>query len=197
MQHNQAMQSDSDLVARVVLGEDSQAFSLLVERHQAAIRAFLRRLTAGDHAAADDLAQETFLNAYRKLHTWQGTAQFNTWLHKIAYRKFLELLRKEGRWEHRAEFAEPQINHSLPADAEIMAQQLMSLLGPEDRVCLTLAYSAGLSHGEIAGLVGLPLGSVKSRIHRARLKLQNWLNEHDHSFQNENVAAEPEQCHAG
>jgi RNA polymerase sigma-70 factor (ECF subfamily) len=197
MQENRPMQSDSDLVARVLIVGDSRAFSVLVERHQSAIRGFLRRLTAGDHAAADDLAQETFLNAYRKLHTWQGTAQFNTWLHKIAYRKFLEQLRKAGRQERIAQLAEPQIDFTQPADAEIMAQQLMRLLGPEDRVCLTLAYSAGLSHGEIAGLVGLPLGSVKSRIHRARLKLQNWLNEHDYSFQNENVAAEPEQCHAG
>lgn len=197
MQVNQAMQSDRDLVAAVVISGDHQAFSLLVQRHQSAIRAFLRRMTAGDHAAADDLAQETFLAAYTKLHTWQGNAQLATWLHSIAYRKFLEQIRKNKRLEFVAEPEEPQIDHVQPADAEILAQQLMRLLGIEDRVCLTLAYSAGLSHGEIAALVGLPLGSVKSRIHRARLKLQHWLNEHDHSIPNENPTAEPEQCHAG
>lgn len=191
------MQSDIDLVSRVVLAKDQRAFCLLVERHQSAIRAFLCRLTAGDHAAADDLAQETFLAAYSKLHTWQGTAQLSTWLHSIAYRKFLERVRREKRFDVVADVPEPETAGGLPADAEILAQQLMGLLGATDRACMTLAYSVGLSHEEISGLVDLPLGSVKSRIHRSRLKLQQWLNDNDHSLQVSSNAQGEEQFHVG
>ncbi len=191
------MPSDSELVSRVVLAKDQRAFSLLVERHQAAIRAFLRRLTAGDHAAADDLAQDTFLAAYSKLHTWQGKAQLGTWLHSIAYRKFLERVRREKRFDVVAEVPEPATAARLPADDEILAQQLMGLVEATDRACLTLSYAAGLSHEDIAQLVDLPLGSVKSRIHRAKLKLQQWLNDNDHSFQKAKKANNGEQFHVG
>lgn len=191
------MLSDLELVTRVVLTKDQRAFSLLVQQHQGAIRAFLRRLTAGDHAAADDLAQETFLAMYRKLHTWQGTAQFSTWLHSIAYRKFLERARKETRYQVMAEVPEPAQLPINPAESEILAQQLMATLSVEDRACLTLAYSLGLSLEEIAGLMDLPVGSVKSRIHRAKLKLQQWLDDHDHPLQNSHETSTPEQLHAG
>jgi len=191
------MVSDQDLVSRVLLANDQRAFSLLVQKHQGAIRAFLRRLTAGDHAAADDLAQETFLAAYRKLHSWQGTAQFSTWLHSVAYRKFLERARKEARYQVMAEVPETGQAAANPAESEILAEQLMATLGVEDRACLTLSYSAGLSLDEIAGLMGLPLGSVKSRIHRAKLKLQLWLDDHDHPVQKSHQTSAEEQLHAG
>jgi RNA polymerase sigma-70 factor (ECF subfamily) len=179
------------------MAKDQQAFSLLVQRHQGAVRAFLRRLLVGDHAAADDLGQETFLAAYRKLHTWQGSAQLSTWLHSIAYRKFLERVRKEARYQVMAEVPETHVVVDQSADAEILAQQLMGLLPVEDRVCLTLAYSVGLSHEEISEIVDSPLGSVKSRIHRAKLKLQQWLNDHDHSFQDSGNTPDTEQLHVG
>lgn len=195
------VQSDQELATRVVMLKDQQAFRLLVERHQAAVRAFLRRLLAGDHAAADDLAQETFLAVHRKLHTWQATAQFSTWLHSIAYRKFLERTRRENRYQVMEEVPEPE--SAFPgamgnaAESEILAQQLMALLGPEDRACLTLAYSVGLSLEEISAMMDLPLGSVKSRIHRAKLKLQQWMDDHDHSLHTNETEPPPEQRHAG
>lgn len=190
------MRSDRELATRVVISKDQQAFCQLVERHQAAIRAFLRRLLAGDHAAADDLAQETFLAAYRKLDSWQGTAQLSTWLHSIAYRKFLERVRKEKRYEVMAEVPENTVVSNNPAESEILVQQLMGVLGIEDRVCLTLSYSVGLRHEEIAEIVNLPVGTVKSRVHRAKLKLQHWLSDHDHSIQDSGSQTGREQIHA-
>jgi DNA-directed RNA polymerase specialized sigma24 family protein len=68
-------------------------------------------------------------------------------------------------------------------DAEIMAKHLMGLLNPKDRAVMTLAYGAGMSHSEIANVVDRPLGSVKARIHRAKLKLSKWLQDNDHSIQ--------------
>ena len=82
------MISDAELVARVVGADDPAAFQVLVERHQAAIRGFLRRLLAGDHGTADDLAQETFITAYRKLGDLKAGAGLASWLHSIAYRQF-------------------------------------------------------------------------------------------------------------
>ncbi len=176
------MISDRELATRVALSGDQAAFTQLVERHQVSIRCYLRRLLAGDNAAADDLSQETFLAAYQKMSTWKGTAKLSTWLHTIAYRKFLDDRRK---YKHQFGMTEvPEAGHDSrqATDNEIMAQQLLGLLGPEDRACLTLAYSVGMSHAEIAKLVDQPLGSVKARIHRAKLKLHKWLEQHDHSI---------------
>src|SRR5580765_5663432 len=86
--------TDAQLIARVVVHDDRHAFSELVRRHQSSVRATLRRLTAGNHALADDLAQETFLLAYRKLATFRQEAQFSTWLYRIATNAFLTDARK-------------------------------------------------------------------------------------------------------
>jgi RNA polymerase sigma-70 factor (ECF subfamily) len=192
------MISDREIAARVASSGDQQAFTLLVEKHQAAIRNYLRRLFAGDHAAADDLAQETFLAAYQKMGSWRGTAKLGTWLHTIAYRKFLDYQRKHRRQVVMAEVPEPGTNNGQALDAEIMAQRLMALLKPEDRAVLTLAYSVGMSHSEIAEVIDQPLGSVKARIHRAKLKLNTWLQKNDHSFhtQTTNHQTKGEKRHA-
>jgi RNA polymerase sigma-70 factor (ECF subfamily) len=191
------MNSDRELAMRVAVSGDQAAFGQLVERHQTPVRRFLRRLVASDVSAADDLAQDTFIIAYQKMHTWKGTAQLTTWLHTIAYRLFLDHVRKHSRTSVMAEVPQDGTVASLPAEAEILARQLMSLLSPEDRTCMTLAYSAGMSHAEISEIVDLPLGSVKSRIHRGKLKLQQWLKEHDHPIQTNGSTPPKEDRHAG
>ena len=175
--------TDQELAARVIATGDAKAFGELVERHQPAIRRFLRRLVGGDDAAADDLAQETFLAAFTKIHTFRGQAALGTWLHTIAYRKFLSMRRKHRNTQVTDQVPDAGQDTRAAADREILARQLLAQLGDEDRACMTLAYGAGLTHAEIARVVGQPLGSVKARIHRAKLKLQNWLETHDHSLQ--------------
>jgi RNA polymerase sigma-70 factor (ECF subfamily) len=177
------MASDRELATRVAVNGDPDAFAVLVERHQSKIRAFLRRLLTSDDAAADDLAQETFLAAYQKMHTFRGQAALGTWLHTIAYRQFVSLTRKQKRVQVMAEVPDAGTDLREATDSEILARQLMAQLGPEDRACLTLAYSVGMSHAEIARVVDQPLGSVKARIHRAKIKLQTWMENHDHSLQ--------------
>jgi RNA polymerase sigma factor (sigma-70 family) len=76
--------SDTALVARVVANDDRSAFELLVRRHQSPLRNFLRRLAKNDAARADDLAQETFIKAYRSMASFAGTAKFSSWLYRIA-----------------------------------------------------------------------------------------------------------------
>lgn len=85
--------ADAALVARVLASDDRLAYGLLVRRHQSAIRVLLRRLTGGDAALADVLAQETFLQAYRKPGQFRADARFSTWLQRIATNAFLQGLR--------------------------------------------------------------------------------------------------------
>ena len=177
------MISDLELATRVASSDDQAAFQQLVERYQAPIRGFLRRLLAGDHGTADDLAQETFLLAYRKIPGWKASGSFSSWLHTIAYRQFLQFTRKHGRQQVMAEPPDAGFDPTPSVDAEILLPLLMRQVGPEERACLTLAYAAGMSHPEIVAITGLALGTVKSHIFRGRQKLQQWLKEHDHSFQ--------------
>jgi RNA polymerase sigma-70 factor (ECF subfamily) len=176
-------------VARVASSDDQAAFRLLVERHQLAVRGFLCRLTAGDQGTADDLAQDTFLMAYRKMDTLKSSASLVSWLHTIAYRQFLQHRRKHSRQTVMAEPPEVGVDQRQAVDAEILAPRLMKLVSTEERACLTLAYAAGMSHPEISEVTRLPLGTVKSRIQRGKLKLQNWLKEHDHSIPEQSAAA--------
>ena len=117
------MISDKELATRVAFSGDQQAFTLLVERHQGAIRNYLRRLMAGDNAAADDLAQETFLAAFQKISSWRGMAKFGTWLHTIAYRKFLDYKRKHQRQVIMAEVPDAGQDDRQALEDEIMAQR--------------------------------------------------------------------------
>jgi len=183
------MHSDTELVTRFTGSNDQAAFQQLVERHQAAIRGFLRRLAAGDYGTADDLAQETFLMAYRKMHTFKSSGSFISWLHTIAYRQFLQFIRKHARQQVMAEPPEQSHDPGQSVDAQILTQRLMGFVSPEERACLTLAYAAGMSHPEIGEVTNLPLGTVKSHIQRGKHKLQRWLQDHDHSIPKHSIKA--------
>jgi RNA polymerase sigma-70 factor (ECF subfamily) len=174
--------SDAELVARVTGSGDQAAFQQLVERHQAAVRGFLRRLLAGDHGTADDLAQDTFLMAYNKLQTLKAGSSLNSWLHSIAYRQFLQHRRKHARQHVMAEPPTQGHDPRQAVEAEILLPKLMREVSTEERACLTLAYAAGMSHPEIGDVTGMPLGTVKSHIQRGKQKLQNWLKQHDHTL---------------
>src|SRR3954447_23041405 len=86
--------SDAQLIARCVVGDDRHAFAELVKRHQSSVRACLRKLTSGNAALADDLAQETFILAWRNLKSFRQEARFSTWLYRIATNCWLMHARK-------------------------------------------------------------------------------------------------------
>jgi len=166
------MIDDKTLITRVVSRDDHYAFSCLVNKYQSRIRQLLRRLTAGDHHLADDLAQETFITLYRKLNTYKGDASLNTWLHKIAYNHFYKSLDKSFQKHEHVEF--DALTHKAPdsaLEADIAIEQLMTSLSVPERTCLTLSVSAGMSHQEVANITKFPLGTVKSHINRAKQKL--------------------------
>src|SRR5258705_13645624 len=86
--------SDAQLIARCVVGDDRHAFAELVKRHQSSVRACLRKLTSGNAALSDDLAQETFIQAWRNLKSFRQEARFSTWLYRIATNCWLADARK-------------------------------------------------------------------------------------------------------
>lgn len=163
--------SDTDLIARVLTADDRHAFATLVRRHQPAVRGLLRRLTCGQGALADDLAQETFLRAYRGLASYRGGARLSTWLCSIAYHVFLNEQRRR-RFETSAD-ADPQ--HPGSGQRSLLRHDLaraMEALRPEERLALALAFGQDYTHQEVAEILGCPLGTVKTHIARGKEKLK-------------------------
>jgi RNA polymerase sigma factor (sigma-70 family) len=172
--------TDTDLIARVLSREDQQAFGELVRRHQSPVRAFLTRMTRGDAHGADDLAQETFLKAWQKLHTYRGGARFSTWLFGIAFNEFRMASRhqKEHAWE---ESDEPPLEPEEPAAARdnhlrLDLTEALKLLNSNERAAVVLCCQNGLSHEEAAQVLDCPLGTVKTNILRGKEKLRRRLS---------------------
>ncbi len=171
--------TDADLIARVLAAGDPNAFGELVRRYQSPVRAFLRRLTRGDAALADDLAQETFLRAWRKLETFRAEARFSTWLFGIAVNEFRARLRRDRRhlWGDTEsqpvapELATDPSPHGLRLDLD---EALLRLSLPE-RAAILLCCQLGLTHEEAAQTLCAPLGTVKTNILRGKEKLRRWL----------------------
>jgi RNA polymerase sigma-70 factor, ECF subfamily len=170
------MHDDNTLIARFVSQQDEKAFTTLLVRYQSAIRQFLRRLTGGHYPLADDLAQETFLLMYCKLHTFNGQSTLSTWLHKIAYHCFLQDRQARKTTESLdSTMLELTANDGPDLNTDIMLEQLMRHLSIDERLVLTLTFSAGMSHSEIVIVTDFPLGTVKSHINRAKNKLAHLL----------------------
>lgn len=165
---------EAAMIGRVLAHDDHDAFTELVRAHQSAVRRFLRRLTAPDWSRADDLAQETFWKAYRHLGSFRARGRFIGWLLRIAYQEFItDLRRRRGAIEVSLD-VEPDAwgNPERRLIEGATLAELMASLRPEERAVLELHYGCGLTHPEIAGTLDLPLGTVKTLIRRARLKLR-------------------------
>ena len=165
---------DRALVARALLANDTRAFEQLLRRHQGMVRAQLRRLLQGDHARADDLAQETFLLAWRKLHQFRGDARFSTWLYRIAYPCFLQARRK--RTLSADDIGDSGEAEPLPpshaVDLQFDVARAMRRLSADEQKVLLHCVQLGLSHDEAAYVLAMPLGTVKSHMLRGKAKLR-------------------------
>ena len=178
--------TDGQLIARVVVHDDRHAFSELVRRHQSAVRATLRRLTAGNHALADDLAQDTFMLAYRNIKSFRQEARFSTWLYRIATNAFLAdaRRRKEELIGDRADDLPDEDSedsgdaigiegdHAAGAGLKIDMERAMAVLSEAERAAIIQCYHNDLSHEEAAWVLNCPVGTVKTHILRAKQKLK-------------------------
>ncbi len=171
--------SEQELILRARDEKDSSAFSGLVIQHQGSLRAFLFRLTQ-DYSAADDLAQETFLQAHRKIQSFRGDSKFSTWLFSIAYRMFLQQVRKDTNESSKQEALTIEASINPGSYESISASQLdleraMLQLPVKERAAITLCYSFGCSHSEGSSILKIPIGSVKTTIARGKESLQKIL----------------------
>lgn len=178
--------SDGELAQRWCQG-DRHAGGLLIERHQAVVRSFLRKLVSRADWA-DDLAQETFLRLLRHADRYDSRYPMRTWLLTIARRLYLNHAQLA---QHRAKplDAEPpqtarhphenQIdNHDQQAHQQKIIQQGLATLSEPQRTALVLFYQQEMSIGDIANLMQQPEGTVKSHLSRGRSALRSWLQSH-------------------
>jgi RNA polymerase sigma factor (sigma-70 family) len=168
-------------VVALAASGDELAFTELVRRRQASMRALMRHLSR-DAALADDLAQVVFVEMWKSLRRLKATNAFGAWLRQIGVNVWLQHARKKDPSLHRV--TEPATE--LPIDADDRASPGtrldlatgLALLPGAVRLCIVLAHQEGLSHGDIATLTGIPLGTVKSHIARGSARLRELLKDY-------------------
>jgi len=172
---------DEQLIARVVVQDDRHAFSELVRRYQSGVRATLRRLTAGNHALADDLAQETFLAAYRNLRSFRQEARFSTWLYRIAMNLCLTHRKTAAREapgepdDRLRDERDDSLTVLVATERAQAVEAAIAALPPQQQATLTLRVQHGLSHREIAEVLGCAEGTAKANYFHAIRALQRKL----------------------
>ena len=181
--------TDAELIARVVVQDDRHAFSELVRRHQSAVRATLRRMTAGNHALADDIAQETFMLAFRNLRSFRQESKFSTWLYRIATNAYLADARRrkeellgdrvddvaadDGDDAEHIEAGGPDPVRAATLSLDM--DRALAALSEGERAAIVQCYHNDLSHEEAAQVLNCPVGTVKTHILRAKQKLRSRL----------------------
>ena len=172
-----AAPSDADLILAVLQRDDRRAFAALVERHQSRVRSVLRRLTQGDMALADDLAQETFVLVWRNLRAFRFEARFSTWIYRIAFNAW----QSEARKRREVLMDVPEDALAMDNDAydempdiasRVDLERAMASLSDGERAAISACYYGDLSHEEAAEALGMPLGTVKTHVMRAKAKLR-------------------------
>jgi RNA polymerase sigma-70 factor, ECF subfamily len=174
---------DAALVERVQRG-DKKAFELLVLKYERRIHRLLSRMVR-DSAEIEDIAQEAFIKAYRALPQFRGESAFYTWLYRIAVNTAKNVLMSSGRAVNNFSeitdasdetFAEPEYLRDINTPESLMAtrqvaetvNKAMADLPEELRVAISMREIEGMSYEDIAQAMGCPIGTVRSRIFRAR-----------------------------
>ncbi len=184
--------SDEEIIESVKQGS-TDAFGIIVERHQHAIVNYVTSILR-DRTKATDVAQETFLRAYRAAPRYEPLAPVRTWLHTIATRLAISEIRRETRWGKLLFSArDSEVHESVmtnapsktPSPEESLTRQevvervrrAVRSLPEKYRVVVALRDLQGLTYEEVENVVGCPLGTVKSRVNRGRLMLKDTLRE--------------------
>ena len=175
--------SDDQLLLRDLRAGRPGACAELVRAHYQAVYRLLVHLTRDAHQA-EDLTQETFAAAWEKVATFQGRAALATWLHRIAYTKFIDARRAERRAAGLLErLPNPQVSPQGPLDAVTAGDEARQLyraldaLDVPERTVLVLHYLQGLSYREMAAVLDEPTGTVKWRTGEALNRLRALLGE--------------------
>ncbi len=164
--------SDPTLVARAARGDDG-AFRTLMQRHERRVYNLALRML-GREEDARDATQDAFLSCYRRLPSFRGEAAFTTWLHRIAVNASYDVLRKRRReptLPGELPEPEPTADHGDETAGTIDVQRALLRVPVEYRAALVLHDVQGRTHQDVAEILEIPIGTVKSRLHRGRLAL--------------------------
>jgi RNA polymerase sigma-70 factor (ECF subfamily) len=191
-QQEQSRREDEELVARAQTG-DAAAFDALVVKHSPRLYALVYNMTA-NHDDTDDLLQDVWAKAYRSIGGFRGKSQFYTWLHSVAANTTLNFLKRRGRrWmmslddldsgiSQDKEFVELQtattpVRETDLAEMQQRINEAMMKLTPEHRAVVTMFDIQGMPHADIAKVLNMSEGTVRSRLFYAHKQLQAWLSE--------------------
>ena len=177
---NKAAQTDLELISKAIAGRED-GFEGLVRRYQRPITSYVFRML-GDYDSALDVTQEVFIKVYNSLSRYSSEYKFSTWLYRIAHNAAIDHIRRnsvvgqsleteaaDGTYQLQLESPLPSPEQNRERSewkAEIKA--VIGLLPPAYRELILLRHSQDLSYDEIADVTGLPLGTVKNRLFRAR-----------------------------
>lgn len=183
---------DDALVARAQAG-DSAAFDALVVKHSPRLYGQMYHMTS-NHDDANDMIQDVWMKVYRNLKGFRGNSAFSTWLHSVAANTAINFTQKRGRRYTMSlddvdngicndkEFAELTTQNTPLRDADLGEMQTkineaMMKLTPDHRAVVTMFDIQGMAHAEIAEILKLSEGTVRSRLFYAHKQLQGWLSE--------------------
>jgi RNA polymerase sigma-70 factor (ECF subfamily) len=178
--------NEAEAIEKAKLG-DADAFQALYDRHKRRVYSLCLRMTANT-AEAEDLAQEAFLQLYRKIATFRGESAFSTWLHRLSVNVVLMHLRKKGlpvvsleettqggeEDSPKKDFGTEDLALAGSID-RLHLQRAVEDLPPGYRMIFVLHDVEGYEHNEIAKIVGCSIGNSKSQLHKARMKLRDLL----------------------
>lgn len=178
---NHESDSDAELLGAVARG-DRVAFERLYRQHHARLARFLVHHTA-QRDLVDEIINETFWVVWRNAHSFRGDSKISTWIVGIAYRCMLKALRSQpAAPAHSTSAEQPSPDESNHAESESDQRELrdwlqrgLSLLPPDQRMTIELAYYLGQSCEEIAAIMDCAVGTVKARLFHARVRLRNTL----------------------
>jgi RNA polymerase sigma-70 factor (ECF subfamily) len=158
---------------------DENAFATLIRHYDPALRSLAYRLL-GDRHRMEDALQETYMKAFRALPSFRGDSKLGTWLYRITYNVCLDELQRSARAAHvsLAEVPEP-VETGSPADEELARRYALfaglDALTPDDRAALLLVDRDGFDYRAAGEVLGIPAGTVASRLNRARASLRHRL----------------------
>lgn len=164
---------DAELALLAAVG-DRAAFGELLRRHAPGVRVLLRRMGA-QPALADDLTQDACLKAFERIATFRGDGSFAAWLKTIAARLYIRRWRSESRIAWAPELPEDIADEIAPlsvASDRIDLDKALQVLNETEKVCVSLCVGIGMTHEEAAAELRMPLGTVKSHVHRGLVKLR-------------------------
>src|ERR1700682_1429774 len=176
----------SDQALAIAAGSgDMGAFEQLYERHNRRVYSLCLRMTQ-NAAQAEDLAQEAFIQLFRKIGSFRGESAFTTWLHRLTVNQVLMHFRKRGvRMEQTTEDGEAPIQivkgtenpNAMPVIDRIALDKAIGQLPPGYKMVFTLLDIEGHEHEEVARMLGCSVGTSKSPLHKARMKLRGLLRQ--------------------